>query len=62
MKRNTLTDIDNKFMVIKMERRCRKDKMGVWDQQINTTVYKIGKQQGPTLQHEELYSIYCNKP
>ena len=30
-KRNTLTGIDNKFMVIKMERRCGKDKMGVWD-------------------------------
>ena len=29
-------------------------------QQIHTTVYKIGKQQGPTVEHRELYSISCN--
>ena len=26
---------------------------GVWDQQIQTTVYKIDKQQGPTVEHRE---------
>ena len=36
------------------------DKLGVWDQQIQTTMYKIDKQQGPTVQHRELYSIPCN--
>ena len=25
-------------------------------------IYKIGKQQGPTVQHRELYSVSCNKP
>ena len=25
------------------------DKSGVWDQQIQTTIYKIDKQQGPTV-------------
>ena len=30
-------------------------KLGVWDQQIQTTIYKIDKQQGPTVQHRELY-------
>ena len=39
-----------------------RDKLGVWDQQIQTTVYKVDKQQGPTVQHRELYSISCNKP
>ena len=39
----------------------RKDKLGVRDQQIQTTIYKINKQQGPTVQHGELYSISCNK-
>ena len=38
-----------------------RDKLGVWDQQIQTSVYKIDKQ-GPTVQHRELYSISCNKP
>ena len=27
---------------------------------IHTTIYKIGKQQGPTVQHRELASISCN--
>ena len=39
-----------------------RDKLGVWDQEIQTIIYKINKQQGPTLQHRALYSISCNKP
>ena len=39
-----------------------RDKLGVWDQQIQTTTYKIDKQQGPTVQHRGLYSISSNKP
>ena len=38
------------------------DKLGGWDQQIQSTIYKIDKKQGPTIQHRELYSISCNKP
>ena len=49
-------------MVTKGERGWGKDKLGVSDWQIQTTAYKIDKQQGPTLQHRELYSISCNKP
>ena len=26
-----------------------RDKLGVWDQQIHTNIYKIDKQQGPTV-------------
>ena len=37
------------------------DKLGVWDQQIQTTIYKIDKQEGHTVEHRELYSISCNK-
>ena len=37
-----------------------RDKLGVWDEQIHTTAYKIDNQQGPTVQHRELYSIPCN--
>ena len=35
--------------------------LGVWDQKIQTTTYKTDKQQGPTVSHRELYSIFCNK-
>ena len=37
-----------------------RDKLGVWDEQKHTTVYKIDKQQGPTVEHRELYSASCN--
>ena len=37
-----------------------RDKLGVWDERMHTTVYKIDKQQGPTVQHRELYSVFCN--
>ena len=42
--RNRLTGIENKLMVTKGERGGR-DKLGVWDLQIHTIIYKIGKQQ-----------------
>ena len=29
--------------------RGKKDKLGVWNEQIYTTIYKIDKQQGPTV-------------
>ena len=60
-KKQKQTHIENKFMVTKGERRSR-DKFEIWDQQIQTTVYKTDKQQGPTtVQHRELYSIsYSN--
>ena len=42
------------------ERGKRQDKSGAWNQQIQTIMYKIDKQQGPTVQHRELYSLHCN--
>ena len=39
----------------------RRDKLEVWDLQMHTTIYKIDKQQGFTLQHRELYLISYNK-
>ena len=37
-----------------------RDKFGVWDLYIHTTIYKIDKQQRPTVQHRELYSVSYN--
>ena len=45
---NSLSDIENNLMAIKRERVGR-DKLGVWDQQIQISVYKNDKQQGPTV-------------
>ena len=36
--------------------------LGVWDQQMQTSIYRMDKQQGPTVQHRELYSKSCDKP
>ena len=33
----------------------------VWDEQRKTVIYMMAKQQGPTAQHKELYSISCDK-
>ena len=49
-------------MVMKGERRWGRIKLEVWDQQIQTTIYKIDKRQGSTVQQRKLYSISCNKP
>ena len=41
--------------------RVGEDKLGVWDQQIQITIYKTDKQQGPTVYYKEIYSIPSNK-
>ena len=53
-----LTDIDNKLMVTKEGRGQERDKLAFWDEQKQTITYKIDKQQGPAVQHRELYSVY----
>ena len=37
-----------------------RDGQKVWDRHVHTTVFKIDNQQGPTVQHRELCSIFCN--
>ena len=34
-----------------------RDGVGGWALQIQTIIYRMDKQQGPTVQHRELYSI-----
>ena len=55
--RHRLTDTENKGTVTKGEIWQRRDKLGAWDQKIQTTISKIDKQQDPIVQHRELYSI-----
>ena len=53
--RNRLTDLENKLMVTK-EERCQqsdggRDKLGVWDWHIYTTIFKIREGNGNPLQY-----------
>ena len=43
-------------MVVKGKRG--RDKVGIWDSLIHNTIYRIDNQQGPTVQHKELYAQY----
>ena len=36
--------------------------LGVWDSQMQIIIYRMGEQQGPTVEHRELYSTSCDKP
>ena len=46
-------------MVTTEESGWGRDELGVQDEQIQTTVYKVDKQQNLTVWHGELF---CNKP
>ena len=54
-KTKTNSQTGDKFMVTKGERGWGRDKLGVWDQQIQTTKSKRDKQQG--MQHREPYTL-----
>ena len=58
LSQNWPTDIEKKLMVTKGE--GSRDKLGDWDWNILTSIYKTDNQQGPTVEHRELYSISCN--
>ena len=36
------------------------DRLGAWDEHTHTTLYKINNQQGPAVEHRELYSTFCD--
>ena len=44
--RSRLIDIENQILVTKEEREEGRCKLGVWKQDIQTTMYRINKQQG----------------
>lgn len=39
-----------------------KGRVGVWDEQMQSIMYRMDRQQGPTVEHTELYSIPYSKP
>ena len=54
--RKRLPDLENKHGYLQ-GKGGERDKLGLLDQQIETTIYKTDRQQGPTVQHRELQSI-----
>ena len=44
-------------MVAKGEEGWRREGLGVWGQQMPTLIYRMDKQQGPTVEHRELYPV-----
>ena len=38
-----------------------RDKSGAWHKHLHPTIHKRDNQQGPTVWHRELYSIFCDK-
>ena len=48
-------------LATKGEREWERDKLQIWNQQKETSIYKTAKQQGPIVQHRDLFSIFCNK-
>ena len=44
------------------ERGWGRDGLGTWGQQMQTCIYKMDKQQGPTVQHKVLYSVSYDTP
>ena len=42
--------------------RVGEECIGTWGLEMQTVMYRIDKQQGPTVQHRELYSVSCDKP
>ena len=49
------SDIENKLMVTSGERRSK-----TGDLEVQTTVYKINKQQGYIVQHKEIQPLFYN--
>ena len=47
--RNRLTDIENRLVVAKAEGESGREGLGVWDEQMQTIIYRTDKQQGPTV-------------
>ena len=56
----TKTDSQIQRTDLWMPRGRGEEGLGVWDQQMQTIIYRMDKQQCPTVQHRELYSISYN--
>ena len=56
------TDIENRLVAASGLGGGERDGLGDWGWQMQAITFKMDKQQGPTVQHRELYSMSCDKP
>ena len=52
--------MEHKLVVIGGEKEGGREKIWVWDQKIQTAMYKIDKQQEYTVPHRAIQSMFCN--
>ena len=57
----TETDSQTQRTDLWLPRERERDGLGVWGQQMQTITFRIDKQQGPTIQHKELYPVSWDK-
>ena len=58
---NRLTDSEGRRVEAAGARARGRCRAGVWDQQREAVIDRMGKQRGPTVQHSELYSNHNEK-
>ena len=49
-------------VVVKAVEGWKREGMGAWDWQAQTSIYRVDRQEGPTAQHRELESVSCGRP
>ena len=57
--RKTFADLKNDLQLLGWREGWGRDSQGDWDGHVHTAIFKIGNQQGCTVQHRELYSMLC---
>ena len=60
-KTETLTDLREWTYVYQRRTGGGRDKLGVRDSHMPATTYEIDNQQGSTVEHKKLYSLFSNK-
>ena len=60
--KNKLSDIEKRLVVAKGQGGQRREGMGIWYYQSQAIIYRMTKQQSPTVQHRGLYSTSRDKP
>ena len=51
------TETDSQTQRTDLQLPRRREGLGVWDQQMQSIIYRMDKEEGPTVQHREIYSI-----
>ena len=53
------SDVENRLVIAKV--KGGREELEIWDEQMQTIVYRMDKQQSPIVQPRELYSTSCDK-